>query len=99
MSQEYMTTKEASELLGVARRTITKWCENEKLPFVQRLGWIWLINKPKLLKWLQENEKDINPVYKLPRCKKNRRGGETECQLSQTKNGKPIILKHTQKKK
>lgn len=70
MSQEYMTTKEASELLGVARRTITKWCENEKLPFVQRLGWIWLINKPKLLKWLQENEKDINPVYKLPRYKK-----------------------------
>ena len=70
MSQEYMTTKEASELLGVARRTITKWCVNEKLPFVQKLGWIWLINKTKLLKWLEENEKDVNPIYKIPHYKK-----------------------------
>lgn len=66
----YITTKEASELLGVTRRTVTKWCVNEKLPFVQKFGWIWLINKPKLLNWLQENEKDINPVYKLPKYRR-----------------------------
>lgn len=70
MLEQYITTKEASQLLGVARRTVTKWCLNEKLPFVQKLGWIWLINKTKLLKWLEENEKDMNPVYKLPRYKK-----------------------------
>lgn len=76
MSQEYMTTKEASELLGVARRTITKWCVNEKLPFVQKFGWIWLINKTKLLKWLEKNEKDVNPIYKIPHYKKI--GGEVK---------------------
>ena len=66
----YITTKEASQLLGVARRTITKWCTNEKLPFVQKLGWIWLINKPKLLKWMEENEKSLNPIWLKPKYRR-----------------------------
>lgn len=63
----YMTTKEASEYLGVAERTIRKWCALQRIPHTLKFGRIWLINKKALTDWLKEQERDIHPMWHIPK--------------------------------
>lgn len=68
--EQYINTKETAELLGIARRTITQWCKNEKIPYAVKISGIWLINKPALLKWLKENEQPLNHIWLKPKYKR-----------------------------
>lgn len=69
-SNNYITIKEASELLGVSKRTINEWCKLEKIPATVKTGKMWLINKNELKKWIKEQEQRVNPVWLVPKYQK-----------------------------
>lgn len=53
--KEYLNLKEASELLGVSRQMVSKLTYAKDFPCT-RLKRRVLINKDKLLKWVEENK-------------------------------------------
>ena len=63
----YLTTKQASEKLGVTPRTIQDWCKIQKIPGVVKMGRIYLINESELFKWIKEQEKRQNKIWIVPK--------------------------------
>ncbi len=63
----YLTTEQASQKLGVNLRTVQKWCSQEKIPGVIKMGRIYLINERELFKWIKEQEKRVNPIWIMPK--------------------------------
>lgn len=68
----YLTTKQASEKLGVAPRTVQDWCKIQKIPGVVKIGKVYLINERELFKWLKEQEQRPNKIWLVPKYQKRR---------------------------
>ena len=66
----YLTTKQASEKLGVAPRTVQDWCKIQKIPGVVKIGKVYLINERELFKWLKEQEQRPNQIWLVPKYKR-----------------------------
>lgn len=54
-SKEFLNLKEAGELLGVSRQMVSKLTYSKGFP-CSRMKRRILINKDKLLKWVEENK-------------------------------------------
>lgn len=39
----YMSAKQAAEKWGISERRVHKLCETERIPGVERLGYVWAI--------------------------------------------------------
>ena len=68
----YITTKQASEFLGVKLRTVQDWCRLNKLPNIIKMGRIFLINKDELTKWLKQQEQRPNKIWALPKYERRK---------------------------
>ena len=42
---DYMTVQEAAKLWGISVRRVQKLCEENRIPGVSKLGYMWLIPK------------------------------------------------------
>lgn len=68
--QNYLTTMEASQKLGVNPRTVQQWCKIQKIPGVVKMGRIYLINENELFKWMKEQEQRPNKIWLTPKYQK-----------------------------
>ncbi len=51
---EFITVREASELLRVTDRTLYDLCRQGKVPGAAKVGGQWRLDRKKLLAWLAE---------------------------------------------
>ena len=63
----YLTTEQASQKLGVNLRTVQEWCKIQKIPGVVKMGRIYLINESALFKWIKEQEQRQNKIWIVPK--------------------------------
>ncbi len=61
MSDEFLTTREAADLLKTSEATIRKECGNGRLP-ARKIGREWRIHRRVLMEWWHASADELRPV-------------------------------------
>jgi hypothetical protein len=78
--EEYVTSAEASEMVGKAARFIAQLCQDGKLPGAQKIAKTWLIPRESVLNY--------KPGPRGPKPRKARLAAEKAAILAQAKGTK-----------
>lgn len=63
MDKHYLSVKELSEYLGVAKHTIYSWTSMRKIPFV-KMGGLVRFDIEAIEKWIKENSIEVSEIHK-----------------------------------
>ena len=74
-ADQYVTTREAAEMLGVGQKHIALLIERKKINGT-KFGYSWLVFKPSIENYLETKSKRGRPTSKTPQLKIENENGQ-----------------------